>query len=345
MNFAEEPESGFRKVWRFAAVVVRWVAASLATLACLALLVVATLFGYAVEGSSKDAVAMMSLRSGIEVPTWITELGSRLGQMNVDLTGFIEASIVVSVVGVAIFKGMVFVTGLATSWHDFLYFSKAFLWENGSWRKWIGSVFKPLKYFMPAFAFWGACWSAAAVAEDTRPIVPEIKRVLLPLQLHVHFAKAELDDTNDLSATGVSVGSRHEWMLERTVEQLKQCTEYGQQPVTVRPYGFASDEEFTRLGKERNNRRNLQAANARARAVRERLEELDGSSIKVEEPYQWNELEPAKGMGKMVKTRCEMIPGPLENRDPFLDRAVVLKIVDPGACEIAPIQPNEEECK
>ena len=79
--------------------------------------------------------------------------------------------------------------------------------------------------------------------------------------------------------------------------------------------------------------------------MREALEDLDGSSIQVKEPYQWNDLEPQNGIKEMAETRCKMIPGPLKNRDPFLDRAVVLKIEDPGACEIAPIQPNEEECK
>ena len=257
MNFAEESEPRFQKARRIAVAVVRLGVASVATLICLVLLGVAALFGYVVEDSSKDAVAMMSLPSVIEVPTWITERGNTLRQMNVDWTGLIEASIFVFIAGVTFFKGMAFIKGLAKSWEDFLDLWKGFRCINEPWRNWIGSVFKPLKYFMPVFAFWGACWSATAVAEDPPPIVPEIKRVLLPLQLHVHFAKAELDETNDLSATGVSVGSRHEWMLGRTVEQLEQCTEYGQQPVTVMPYGFASDEEFTGLEDDLNNRRNL----------------------------------------------------------------------------------------
>ena len=255
---------------------------------------------------------------------------------------------------VVLIKGLVFLTTLGISYQTAKDSCRAFVFGGGSWKDSTISMFKLLKYMAIPSLYLGA-WFSVSTANgngiEPKNGPPAIKRVLLPVQLHVNFDNAELDKTGDLSDVGVSVGPAHDAMLKRMLEQLKQCTESGKRRVTVKPHGFASSDEFDGLLHPRSERRNLQAANARGRAVRERLQKLINEAsedrfkgLEVTEARQWNELNYVEAVEEMKKTRNCMIPGPKEKRDSFADRAVVLEVEDPGACEIAPTKAKENEC-
>ena len=152
---------------------------------------------------------------------------------------------------------------------------------------------------------------------------------LSPVHLLVHFRNAELTDPyGDLSGAGVVLEPVHQMMLNATVETLAECATPGN-PVRIRPYGFASSAPFA--GRDDSDELNVRAANGRARKVHEELRRLSRgrvSGVRVEEPPEWDTFD------EMVAERNACIPSPSRerDRDSFLDRAVVLMLLDPGSC-------------
>ena len=151
---------------------------------------------------------------------------------------------------------------------------------------------------------------------------------LLPVHLLLHFRNAQLSEPNGgLSGSGVVLEPLHERMLDATVNTLRECAE-PENPVRIRPYGFASSTPFT--GRDDTDDLNVMAANRRARAAYKALNERlpDGSLVNVEEPPRWDTF------GEMVEVRDGCIESPSEERgrDPFLDRVVVLELQTSGRC-------------
>ena len=160
-----------------------------------------------------------------------------------------------------------------------------------------------------------------------RPPAPG-QATLLPVHLLLHFRNAQLSDPNGgLSGSGVVLEPLHERMLAATVDTLRKCAT-PDSPVTIRPYGFASSTPFE--GRDDTDDLNVKAANRRASAVYKALGGRlpDGSHVSVEEPLKWETF------AAMVKERDECIESPSEegDRDPFLDRVVVLDLQTSGRC-------------
>ncbi len=195
--------------------------------------------------------------------------------------------------------------------------------------------------------------SVASVANPPPP--PIVERVLVPVLHQVHFENAAFEEGR-LSDRGVTLGSAREAVVERILDELKQCADREdpeKSPVKIKPYGFASDDEFRGSGPRENETRNLQAANARARAVYDKLQQLrnsleDSRWIKLEGPQrwhvpkEWDDSDQSPEMQAMRKERDSLIPVVGDDRDPFADRAVVLKLTNPGKCEVGPVETKED---
>ena len=199
--------------------------------------------------------------------------------------------------------------------------------------------------------------SVASVADPPAPMPPPpiVERVLVPVSHHLHFENAAFEKGR-LSDRGVTLGSARKASVKRILEDLKKCADPENGPVTVKPYGFASDDEFRGSKPRENETRNLRAANERAQAVYDILQDLqkppkDFEWIKVEDPHQWHvpkewdHSSESAEMTKMTKERACRIPV-LEGkkRDSFADRAAVLVLTNPGKCEVAQVEAKEDQC-
>lgn len=129
---------------------------------------------------------------------------------------------------------------------------------------------------------------------------------------------------------GVSVP---EGAVNRILSMLDACAQKGR-PVTVRPYGFASDAPFRYADwtpMEDSDALNLETAHLRARDACDALKERADAypHVRIEEPYEWSSLE------QMVRTRDDgsliTYPDDVQDREPWR-RVVVLKVRDPGRC-------------
>ena len=159
---------------------------------------------------------------------------------------------------------------------------------------------------------------------------------VLPLNPLVHFEKAAVGDAGELTERGTTLHDARRAPLKEFVRKLGQCAT-SDRPVTIRPYGFASDDPFLIPGidSEESDELNVDAANRRARAVYDALNELISELIEPEEPggmtveapTEWNTFE------KMTSERNSMIRVPDgSDRDPFADRVAVLRLMSFGAC-------------
>lgn len=190
-------------------------------------------------------------------------------------------------------------------------------------------------------------------AETSRPVAyvlaPDSMLSVLRIHPLVHFENAEVGPAGELTERGVTLSTAREAALEEVVEALRPCAA-PERPVTIRPYGFASDDPFLdRFSdgiRDDSDELNVEAANRRAEAVHAALAKLtesaapDEPGMTVEAPIAWG------GFDEMVEERNAMIRVPADSaRDPFNDRVVVLLMMSTGACRAvdppAPANPAE----
>lgn len=181
----------------------------------------------------------------------------------------------------------------------------------------------------------------APPAEPSRPPVAYVlspDSMLSVLRVHplVHFENAEVGPTDELTERGVTLSTAREAALEEVVEALRPCA-VPERPVTIKPYGFASDDpfldQFSDGIRDDSDELNVEAANRRAEAVHAAFAKLaesaapDEPGMTVEAPIAWG------GFDEMVEARNAMIRVPADSeRDPFDDRVVVLRMMSTGAC-------------
>lgn len=160
--------------------------------------------------------------------------------------------------------------------------------------------------------------------------IPSTDPILLPMSLHVNFDNAGIDDDRKLTTRGITLGSSRIAALQATVNTLRKCVT-SEKEISIRIYGFASNDCFSGLLKEKSDSLNVQAANCRAKEVHRILEKLTRNipGLKVEKPRQWQTF------AEMKAKRNSLMPG--SPRDAFADRVVVLSLSDLGICEICEI--------
>ena len=156
-------------------------------------------------------------------------------------------------------------------------------------------------------------------------------RTTLPQVLTLfHFPNARLAPDGVPAGEGVMVPER---AVIQAMAALDGCARPGA-PVTVRPYGFASDAPFLYADwrpMEDSDALNLATAELRARDACDALKERATAHphVRIEEPYEWSSLE------QMVQTRDDgsliTYPDDVQDREPWR-RVVVLKVRDPGRC-------------
>ena len=158
-------------------------------------------------------------------------------------------------------------------------------------------------------------------------VIPSTDPILLPMSLHVNFDNAGIDDDRKLTARGISLGSSRKAALQATVNMLRKCVT-SEQEISIRVYGFSSNDCFHGVPKKESDCLNVQAANCRAKEVHRILEKLTSNipGLKVEKPEQWQTF------AEMKEKRNSLMPG--SHRDAFADRVVVLCLSDLGICEI-----------
>ena len=150
---------------------------------------------------------------------------------------------------------------------------------------------------------------------------PPVEQVLLPETLRIHFDNAGLNERRDgLSGKGVQVDPERTASLDAINATLAHCVDAETGSIDVTVHGFASDDNFDGLNKEKSEDFNLKAANHRAAAVHKALvDKVSNVTVrraKVLETY-----------GEMIAKRDEMIlvkDG--TQRDPFGDRVVLLQL-------------------
>ena len=218
---------------------------------------------------------------------------------------------------------------------------KIMLKGKPDWARLMSSFVTPgLFVFMAAFLL----GSYSAPTEPRRPPVtyvfsPDFMLSVLPLNPLVHFENAAVGSAGELTERGTTLQDARRVPLKEFVQKLRRCAA-SDRPVTIKPYGFASDDPFLTPGvdSEESDELNVDAANRRARAVYDALTELISELIEPEEPggmtveapTEWNTFE------EMTSERNSMIRVPDgSNRDPFADRVAVLRLMSFGACEAA----------
>lgn len=131
--------------------------------------------------------------------------------------------------------------------------------------------------------------------EPPRPpliyVSPDSMLSVLPIHPLVYFENAAVDGERVLTERGITLPDARRAVLKEDLEALRPCAT-PDRPVTIRPYGFASDDSFAIPGVDRDesDRLNVDVANRRARAVYDALNELIAEnelSMAVEEPFEW----------------------------------------------------------
>ena len=215
-------------------------------------------------------------------------------------------------------------------------------------HSWFGEPGKPglLQSFLApcphlaVAAFLVGSYGATPAEPSRRPVAyvlsPDSMLSILRVHPLVHFENAEVGPADELTERGVTLSAAREAALEEVVEALRPCAA-PERPVTIRPYGFASDDPFLdRFSdgiRDDSDELNVEAANRRAEAVHAALAKLteprepDEPGMTVEAPIAWS------GFDEMVEERNAMIRVPEDSaRDPFDDRVVVLNMMSTGAC-------------
>ena len=161
-------------------------------------------------------------------------------------------------------------------------------------------------------------------------IEPDPDRGTIPRALTLfNFPNARLVDGVP-AGDGVAVPEQE---VNRTLAALGSCVRDGD-PVTVRPYGFASDASFLNADgtpMARSDALNLKTANLRARnAYRELTARADAyPRVQVEEQHEWSSLDEMK----QKRDDGSLIPHSDDEQDiERMRRVVVLKVIDRGGC-------------
>lgn len=185
---------------------------------------------------------------------------------------------------------------------------------------------------MIAAAFLFGSYGAPADPPPRRPPVvyvsPDSMLSVLPIHPLVHFENAAVDGAGELTERGTTLHDARRTTLTEDVEALRPCATLDS-PVTIRPYGFASDHPFLMPGVDRDesDRLNVEAANRRAGAVYDALAGSIEPGMTIEAPIVW------KRFDEMVNVRNSMIRVPEgSDRDPAADRVVVLHLMSLGVC-------------
>ena len=204
----------------------------------------------------------------------------------------------------------------------------------------VSSFLAPCPHLITAAFLFG---SYGAPADPLRPPVtyvfsPDSSMLsVLPLNPLLYFENAAVGSAGELTERGTTLQDARRVPLKEFVQKLRRCAT-SDRPVTIRPYGFASDDPFLTPGvdSEESDVLNVAAANRRARAVYDALNELISELIEPEEPggmtveapTEWDTFE------EMTSERDSMIRVPDgSDRDPFADRVAVLRLMSFGACE------------
>ncbi len=152
-------------------------------------------------------------------------------------------------------------------------------------------------------------------ADDLVSVMPLAAAVLAAMHggLPILFTRFSTSIVTERGTTLHDVRRVRRVPLKEFVRKLRQCAT-SDRPVTIRPYGFASDDPFLIPGidPEESDELNVDAANRRARAVYDALNELISELIEPEEPggmtveapAEWNTFE------KMASERNSMIRVP-----------------------------------
>ena len=170
---------------------------------------------------------------------------------------------------------------------------------------------------------------------------PAAKRVVLPLPDRVYFDRAGLDG-NTVTGLGVTVSEAWQPALTEMLDTLSHCGEADEngEKVELEIYGFASEERFRGLlDDQENDDRNLDAANKRAKVVRDALRDLvkPRHGVTVVDSHRWPTAEAMKeGRKSMIR-----IPSDSE-RDPVSDRVAIVKAISWGNCEVGATEATEQ---
>ena len=169
---------------------------------------------------------------------------------------------------------------------------------------------------------------------------PTAKRVVLPLPDRVYFDRAGLDG-NTVTGLGVTVSEAWQPALTEMLDTLSQCGEADEngEKVELEIYGFASEERFRGLlNNQENDDRNLDAANKRAKVVRDALRDLvePRHGVTVVDSHRWPSAQAMKeGRKSMIR-----IPSDSE-RDPVSDRVAIVRAISWGNCEVGATEAAE----
>ncbi len=202
--------------------------------------------------------------------------------------------------------------------------------------------------YLKAGTYVGICILASSFLVSTTPtssvpdsnpayLIAESVQRLLPVQLVINFANAELDEDGRLSNWGVALGATRETTLKTLKKTMKTLAGCGttDNVVTVKPYGFASEDAFRDLERDKSNKLNVQVANRRAEAVYQALDAMQVGSVEIKKPRPWNNFK------EMECKRNAMIRVPESSpRDAFADRVVVLHLSSSGNCTVVQNEPQ-----
>lgn len=213
-----------------------------------------------------------------------------------------------------------------------------FITSGASWRDLTFSYLKAGTYV-------GICILAPSFLINTTPtrsvpgsnpayLIAESVQHLLPVQLVINFANAELDEDGQLSNRGVALDDSRKRTLKTTMKTLAGCAT-ADNVVTVKPYGFASEDGFRDLEGDKSNKLNVQVANRRAEAVYQALDAMPFGSVEIKKPRQWNNFEEMEHKRNAMIQACEK-----SSRDAFADRVVVLYLSSSGNCTVVQNEPQ-----
>ena len=206
---------------------------------------------------------------------------------------------------------------------------------DSSWLACMFALVKPSLYFAPPLFVIG--WLLPFNPEKPPCPTATTQRVLQPVSLRVNFDNAKLDENRHLAEHGVTLEPASRTPLKAALAALDECVQLGARPVTVKLYGFASNDRFRGLTLRKSDKRNLEAANKRVKSAYETLQDLarDFDGVTIEAPDGWNTLDEMK---KERELKIPVLDG--VDRDPVADRVVVLKPSALG-CEIKQVEPKE----
>ena len=236
------------------------------------------------------------------------------------------------------------------TWHSFV--GSARTAARSSLQFWQGTIgwarcLQSLSSFTPYCAV-VALWFGYAAPIQTGVECPPPRIIedfsLLPLSDHVHFDDAAIGANKELTGEGTQLTARGNEQLRETVAALGRLSKCREETITVRPYGFASDEPFRHLASddEKNSMLNQEAARLRGEAVQmalaEHIENLGAAAAGIElaEAHSWNTIEE---MQNQRDSKADTGPAPVDQRIVWLDlpkgvsRCVEEKRAQPGEDE------------